>query len=306
MFQRFRGFVTFRTGGVFGWVHEVPIGGQLQDVARSQERNHQSVFAAKNRFFVSLCRQICIGCSRPGMSGGEFLKDRLIVEIARFRVIGSDSSVRLHALLAALSASSLPGIPMWPGIHCILIACLRESKVRLISEVLGPSPSRAVARDWLSVQIMMTVSRSQLESSIQFSAAPKASFSSSKDEVIALPLMLALCKSSGSWDTHVAWNPMDLDRAPEGVQSEDEIGSLRSVAFESSGLGYTQFTYADESMRRSLLNAATPKPGQFEKEWVELDLAATIMERESRPAGGCTDSHECEAKVDNNWEAAVT
>ena len=50
----------------------------------------------------------------------------------------------------------------------------------------------------LSVQIMMTVSGSQLESSIQFSAAANASLSSSKDELIALPLMLALCKTSGS------------------------------------------------------------------------------------------------------------
>ena len=40
-----------------------------------------------------------------------------------------------------------------------------------------------------------------------------------------------------TWDTHVAWNPLDLDRAPERVQSEAEIGSLRSVAFESSGKG---------------------------------------------------------------------
>ena len=123
------------------------------------------------------------------------MKDRLIVQVALFRVIGLDSSVRLHASLAALSASSLPGIPMWPGIHWILIGRLRESKVRLRSEVSGPSPSRVVARDWQSVQIMMTMSGSQLESSIQFSAAPKASLSSSKDQVIALPSMLALCKT---------------------------------------------------------------------------------------------------------------
>ena len=131
-----------------------------------------------------------MGFCRPGMlggggggGGGESLKDRLIVEIALFRVIGLDSSVRLHASLATLSASSLPWIPMWPGIHWILIGRLRESKVRLRSEVSGPSPSRAVARDWLSVQIMMMVSA--LNSSIQFSAAPKASLSSSKDEVMA-------------------------------------------------------------------------------------------------------------------------
>ena len=135
------------------------------------------------------------------------MKDRSIVEIALFRVIGLDSSVRLHAPLAALSASSLHGIPMWPGIHWILIERLRESKVRLRSDVSGPSPSRAVARDWLSVQIMMTVSESQLESSIQFRAAPKASLSSSKDEVIALPLMLALCNSSAAGLPLVATSP---------------------------------------------------------------------------------------------------
>ena len=133
-----------------------------------------------------------------GGGGGGSLKDRLIVEIALFRVIGLDSCVRLHTSLATLSARSLPGIPMWLGIYWILIGRLRESIVRLRSEVSGPSPSRAVARDWLSVQIKMTVSESQLESSIQFSAAPKASHSSSKDEVMALPLMLALCKTSGS------------------------------------------------------------------------------------------------------------
>ena len=106
--------------------------------------------------------------------------------------------MRLHAPLAALSVSSLPGIRMWPGIHWILIGRLKQSKVRPRSDVSGPSPSRAVARDWLLVQIMMTVSGSQMESSIQFRAIPKASVSCSKDEVIALPLMLALCKTSGS------------------------------------------------------------------------------------------------------------
>ena len=73
-----------------------------------------------------------------GGGGGGSLKDRLIVEIALFRVIGLDSCVRLHASLATLSARSLPGIPMWPGIYWILIGRLRESIVRLRSEVSGP------------------------------------------------------------------------------------------------------------------------------------------------------------------------
>ena len=33
----------------------------------------------------------------------------------------------------------------------------------------------------------------------------------------------------------LAWNPLDLDRAPEGVKREAEISRLRSAAFESSG-----------------------------------------------------------------------
>ena len=35
---------------------------------------------------------------------------------------------------------------------------------------------------------------------------------------------------------------------------------------------YTQFAYTDESTRRRMTNAATPKPGRFEEEWEKLDL----------------------------------
>ena len=40
---------------------------------------------------------------------------------------------------------------------------------------------------------------------------------------------------------------------------------------------YTQFEYTDELTRRRMINAATPKPGQFEEEWAKLDLALTII-----------------------------
>ena len=40
---------------------------------------------------------------------------------------------------------------------------------------------------------------------------------------------------------------------------------------------YTQFAYTDESTRRRMSKAATPKSGRFEEEWAELDLAPTVM-----------------------------
>ena len=42
-------------------------------------------------------------------------------------------------------------------------------------------------------------------------------------------------------------------------------------------LQYTQFVFVDESTRRRVSNAATPKPGRFEKEWAKLDLAPTAI-----------------------------
>ena len=40
---------------------------------------------------------------------------------------------------------------------------------------------------------------------------------------------------------------------------------------------YNQFAYADESTRRRMNNAATPKPSRFEEEWTKLDLAPMVM-----------------------------
>ena len=42
-------------------------------------------------------------------------------------------------------------------------------------------------------------------------------------------------------------------------------------------LQYTQLVYVDESTRKRMSNAATPKPGRFEEEWATLDLAPTTM-----------------------------
>ena len=42
-------------------------------------------------------------------------------------------------------------------------------------------------------------------------------------------------------------------------------------------LQYTQFAYKDEATRRRMSNAATPKPGRFDKEWAKLDLAPLVM-----------------------------
>ena len=40
---------------------------------------------------------------------------------------------------------------------------------------------------------------------------------------------------------------------------------------------YTRFPYTDQATRRRISNAATPKPGAFETEWAELDLAPMRM-----------------------------
>ena len=39
----------------------------------------------------------------------------------------------------------------------------------------------------------------------------------------------------------------------------------------------TQFAHMDASTRRRMSNAAAPKPGRFEKEWVKLELARNVM-----------------------------
>ena len=42
-------------------------------------------------------------------------------------------------------------------------------------------------------------------------------------------------------------------------------------------LQYTQFSYTDETTRRRMFNAATPKPGGFDEKWAKLDLAPMVM-----------------------------
>ena len=42
-------------------------------------------------------------------------------------------------------------------------------------------------------------------------------------------------------------------------------------------LQYTRFAYTDQAKRRRISNAATPKPGGFDKEWARLDLAPMKM-----------------------------
>ena len=39
-------------------------------------------------------------------------------------------------------------------------------------------------------------------------------------------------------------------------------------------LQHTQFAHTDQATRRRISNAATPKPGGFDKEWLKLDLAS--------------------------------
>ena len=42
-------------------------------------------------------------------------------------------------------------------------------------------------------------------------------------------------------------------------------------------LQHTQFAYTDQATRRRISNAATPKPGGFDREWAELNLASMRM-----------------------------
>ena len=42
-------------------------------------------------------------------------------------------------------------------------------------------------------------------------------------------------------------------------------------------LQYTRFAYTDQATRRHISNAATPKPGAFDTEWTELNLAPMKM-----------------------------
>ena len=49
------------------------------------------------------------------------------------------------------------------------------------------------------------------------------------------------------------------------------------VGRNAAVLQYTQFAYTDQATRRRISNAATPKPGGFDKEWASLDLAPMKM-----------------------------
>ena len=49
------------------------------------------------------------------------------------------------------------------------------------------------------------------------------------------------------------------------------------VGRNAAVMQHTQFAYTDESMRRRMTNAATPKPGRLEEEWAKLDLAPMNM-----------------------------
>ena len=49
------------------------------------------------------------------------------------------------------------------------------------------------------------------------------------------------------------------------------------VGRNAAVLQYTQFAYTDQATRRRISNAATPKPGGFDKEWAGLNLAPMKM-----------------------------
>ena len=60
---------------------------------------------------------------------------------------------------------------------------------------------------------------------------------------------------------------------------EKIVGTMNPyfVGRNAAVLQYTQFAYTDQVTRRRISNAATPKPGGFEKEWASLDLAPMKM-----------------------------
>ena len=62
------------------------------------------------------------------------------------------------------------------------------------------------------------------------------------------------------------------------------------IGRKAAVLHYKQFAYVDESTRRRMSNAATPKPGRFEEKWAKLDLALIVMR-------GLADLQEAALKV---------
>ena len=49
------------------------------------------------------------------------------------------------------------------------------------------------------------------------------------------------------------------------------------VGRNAAVLQHTQFAYTDETPRRRMNKAATPKPGRFDEEWAKLELAPMAM-----------------------------
>ena len=49
------------------------------------------------------------------------------------------------------------------------------------------------------------------------------------------------------------------------------------VGRNAAVLQYTRFAYTDQATRRRISNAATPKPGAFDTEWTEINLASMRM-----------------------------
>ena len=62
-------------------------------------------------------------------------------------------------------------------------------------------------------------------------------------------------------------------RVAKFAETMDPCFVSRNVAV----LQYTRFAYTDQATRRRISNTATPKPGAFDKEWAELNLAPMRM-----------------------------
>ena len=62
-----------------------------------------------------------------------------------------------------------------------------------------------------------------------------------------------------------------------GVAKFSETMDPCFVGRNTAVLQYTQFAYTYQATRRRISNAATPKPGPFDTEWAELNLAPMRM-----------------------------
>ena len=61
------------------------------------------------------------------------------------------------------------------------------------------------------------------------------------------------------------------------VAKLSEIMDPCFVGRNAAVLQYTPFIYTDETSRRRMNNASTPKPGRFDEEWAKQDLAPMVM-----------------------------